>query len=142
MGDSVCRLPRAQPEDLNPLGFRSSSLEPHYAATAYSSAKLSFAVSLMARNGEPRRDKEYVFTRLSMLIGPMLFAITRRRLVEPPGIAPGSSPFITRSFMPIVRANPDTANIGRIGGRGKDARTIKAHSRTQQTESGSPNAAL
>ena len=141
MGDSVCRLPRAQPEDLNPQGFSLSSLEPHYAATAYSSAKLSFAVSLMARNGEPRRDKEYVFTRLSMLIGPMLFAITRRRLVEPPGIAPGSSPFITRSFMPIVRANPDTANIGMNDVGGKDAATINAHSRTQQTASGSPNAA-
>ena len=125
VGDSVCRLPRAQPEDLNPLGFSLSSLEPHYAATAYSSAKLSFAVSLAARYGEPRRDKEYAFTRLSMLIGPMLFVITRRRLVEPPGIAPGSSPFITRSFMSIVRASPDRTNIGMIDGRGKDRALIQ-----------------
>ena len=66
----------------------------------------------MARYGEPRRDKEYVFTRLSMLIGPMLFVITRRRLVEPPGIAPGSGPLITGAFIAIVRANPDRTNIG------------------------------
>ena len=38
---------------------------------ANSSAKLSFAVSLAARYGEPRREKAYTFTRLSMLIGPM-----------------------------------------------------------------------
>ena len=63
---------RAPPEDLNPPDFIPSALAPHYAAMAYSSAKLSFAVSLMARNGEPRRDKAYVFTRLSMLIGPSL----------------------------------------------------------------------
>ena len=48
---------RAPPEDLNPQEFRLSALAPHYAAIAYSSAKLSFAVSLMARIGEPRRDK-------------------------------------------------------------------------------------
>ena len=58
VGDSVCRLPRAQPEDLNPQDFSPSALAPHYAAIAYSSAKLSFAFRKMTRNGESRRDKE------------------------------------------------------------------------------------
>jgi hypothetical protein len=37
--------------------------------------------------------------------------------VEPPGIAPGSSPLITCAFIPIVRANPNGLNIG-AGARG------------------------
>jgi len=111
---------RAPPEDLNPQGFRWSSLGPHYAARAYSPAKLSFAVSLTARNGEPRREKAIAFTRLSMLIGPALPAITRERLVEPPGIAPGSSPLITRAFISIVRASPNPPNIGAKGPAGKE----------------------
>ena len=35
-------------------------------------------------------------------------------MVEPPGIAPGSGSLITRAFIAIVRANPDTGNIGAI----------------------------
>jgi len=33
-------------------------------------------------------------------------------VVEPPGIAPGSGPLITSTFIAIVRANPDRGNIG------------------------------
>lgn len=33
-------------------------------------------------------------------------------MVEPPGTAPGSDPLITCAFMSIVRANPDSRNIG------------------------------
>ena len=33
-------------------------------------------------------------------------------MVEPPGIAPGSSPLITCAFISIDRANPDAPNIG------------------------------
>jgi len=42
--------------------------------------------------------------------------------VEPPGTAPGSDPLITCAFMPIVRANPNSANIGAGAGRCKVAR--------------------
>ena len=51
-----------------------------------------------------------------MLIGPMLSDDNGRgRLVEPPGIAPGSSPLISCAFISIVGANPDIANIGAAG---------------------------
>src|SRR5690606_1546440 len=38
----------------------------------------------------------------------------RKRLVEPPGIAPGSGPLITSAFIAIVRASPNALNIGRL----------------------------
>ena len=48
-----------------------------------------------------------------MLIGPMLSGDNGRgRLVEPPGIAPGSSPLITSAFISIVRASPNSPYIG------------------------------
>jgi len=37
--------------------------------------------------------------------------------VEPPGIAPGSSPLIARAFISIVRTSPDEADIGVSGRR-------------------------
>ena len=40
--------------------------------------------------------------------------------MEPPGIAPGSSPLITSAFISIDRASPDRANIGVIGGDWND----------------------
>ena len=40
-------------------------------------------------------------------------------LVEPPGIAPGSGPLITRAFIPIVRLAPSGQNIGLSGAVGK-----------------------
>jgi len=53
------------------------------------------------------------FTRPSMLIGPKLSADNAEEgLVEPPGIAPGSGPLISRAFISIVRANPNPPNIG------------------------------
>ena len=33
-------------------------------------------------------------------------------MVEPPGIAPGSSPLIARAFISIVRTSPNPPNIG------------------------------
>ena len=49
-----------------------------------------------------------------MLVGPMTASADNagKKLVEPPGIAPGSGPLITSAFIAIVRANPDTPNIG------------------------------
>ena len=35
-----------------------------------------------------------------------------KKLVEPPGIAPGSGPLITSAFIAIVRPKPDRTNIG------------------------------
>jgi len=35
-------------------------------------------------------------------------------MVEPPGIAPGSGPLITSAFIAIVRANPNSPNIGAL----------------------------
>lgn len=40
-------------------------------------------------------------------------------LVESPGTAPGSEPFITGAFIAIVRVTPNTANIGARLGRRK-----------------------
>lgn len=37
-----------------------------------------------------------------------------RKLVEPPGIAPGSGPLITSAFIAIVRPKPDKPNIGLV----------------------------
>ena len=105
---------QAPPEDLNPQDLIRISTEPHYAARRTSSAKLSFAFSLKTRSGGSGREKANTFRRLSMLIGPALFRrYPEGRLVEPPGIAPGSSPLITCAFISIVGASPDPANIGR-----------------------------
>ena len=94
-------------------GFRFEIHRTAYAARRTSSAKLSFAVSLTARNGGQGREKANTFRRLSMLIGPKLTGDNPEKdLVEPPGIAPGSSPLITCAFIPIVRPKPDKLNIG------------------------------
>ena len=58
-----------------------------------------------------------------MLVGPAPPADTREEMVEPPGIAPGSGPLITSAFIAIVRANPDSGNIGTIGRREKGFRS-------------------
>ncbi len=49
-----------------------------------------------------------------MLVGPMAASADNagRKLVEPPGIAPGSGPLITGAFIAIVRPKPDEGNIG------------------------------
>ena len=48
-----------------------------------------------------------------MLIGPMHPGDNPEEcLVEPPGIAPGSSPLMTCAFISIVGPKPDTPNIG------------------------------
>ena len=56
-----------------------------------------------------------------MLIGPMLSADNAEKgMVEPPGIAPGSSPLIARAFISIVRTDPDPPYIGEMGCRLKN----------------------
>ena len=62
---------QAPPEDLNLQEFRLELPEPHYAATAYSPAKLSFAVTKWPDNDGPARAKAILFTRPSMLVGPI-----------------------------------------------------------------------
>jgi len=57
--------------------------------------------------------ESFTFTRLSMLIGPM------KRMVEPPGIAPGSSPLITWAFIPIAGSKSGTLNISTARTYGK-----------------------
>jgi hypothetical protein len=53
-----------------------------------------------------------------MLIGPMLAGDNPEKvMVEPPGIAPGSSLLIARAFISIVRPRPDGMNIGAKGWR-------------------------
>jgi hypothetical protein len=60
-----------------------------------------------------------------MLIGPMLAGDNPEKvMVEPPGIAPGSSPLIARAFISIVRPKPDPLNIGAIGERFQMGRSI------------------
>ena len=65
----------------------------------------------------PHRAKAGPFRRSSILFRPLTPA-TSGDLVEPPGTAPGSEPFITGAFIAIVPANRNTVNIGgRSGGR-------------------------
>lgn len=74
----------------------------------------------MARYGGPGRAKVILFTRPSMLVGPQLGpSVTRGGLVEPPGIAPGSGPLITGTFIAIVRPRPDTVDIGLLTPKSK-----------------------
>lgn len=42
-------------------------------------------------------------------------------MVESPGTAPGSEPFITGAFIAIVRASPNRVNIGAGGALRKGA---------------------
>ena len=42
-------------------------------------------------------------------------------MVESPGTAPGSEPFITGAFIAIVQASPDNFNIGAVGAEFKPA---------------------
>lgn len=44
-------------------------------------------------------------------------------MVESPGTAPGSEPFITGAFIAIVRASPNKLNIGAGGALRKGAMT-------------------
>ncbi len=37
-----------------------------------------------------------------------------KKVVEPPGIAPGSGPLSTSAFIAIVRATPDLSKIGNL----------------------------
>ena len=66
-----------------------------------------------------------------MLIGPVVTPADNAGevLVEPPGIAPGSSPLIARAFIPIDRTNPNRPNIGPRGREGKDGRPSRQDGR-------------
>ena len=66
---------------------------------------------LWSDNGGAYRVKAGLFRRSSILFRPLAPAMTGG-LVEPPGTAPGSEPFITGAFITIVRVAPDGANIG------------------------------
>ncbi len=72
----------------------------------------------MRRSQSLTLRESFTFTRLSMLIGP-IYVLINREMVEPPGIAPGSSSLITWAFIPIVRPKPDLINIGGITAEGK-----------------------
>ena len=102
---------RAPPEDLNPQDLGENH-RVAYAARRTSPAKLSFAVRKWPETVVPCREKAIAFTRLSMLIGPSHPGDTREEMVEPPGIAPGSSPLISCAFISIVRSKPDRTYIG------------------------------
>src|SRR5512139_1737663 len=79
------------------------STEPHYAARRTSSAKLSFAFSLRPGTVGQAGRKQRLYTSVDADRPRTFPAITRGKiLVEPPGIAPGSSPLISRAFIPIV----------------------------------------
>ena len=65
--------------------------------------------------------ESFTFTRLSMLIGPAPHK--PEELVEPPGIAPGSSSLITWAFIPIVRL-PGPAQYRRDR-RGKEGISVE-----------------
>ncbi len=83
---------------------------------------MSFAIVLFSPiTVADSRDKANTFRRPSILFRPpefQTFPQTKDKagsaLVEPPGTAPGSDPFITSAFMSIVPKNK--SNIGAWGG--------------------------
>ena len=84
------------------VGVKFSVFRTAYAARA-TGALLSFATSL----NEPitvvsHRAKANIFRRPSILFRPHI-PYELGFLVESPGTAPGSDPFITRAFITIVR---------------------------------------
>ena len=66
---------------------------------------------LWSDNGGTYRVKAGLFRRPSILFRPLTPAMPGG-MVEPPGTAPGSEPFITGAFITIVRVAPDRTNIG------------------------------
>ena len=95
-----------------------SATRTAYAARAIAGARLVLATMRFGPiTVVPHRDKANPFRRSSILFRPHVPPI--RVMVEPPGTAPGSDPFITSAFMSIVRANPNGVNIrsGRDGGK-------------------------
>ncbi len=79
-----------------------------YAARSSPSAKLSFAtICDWASNGAHSNEIQ-VFTRPSILFRPQIQQPNELgNLVEPPGTAPGSEPFITQGFIVIVPEGTD-----------------------------------
>ena len=64
-------------------------------------------------------------------------------MVEPPGIAPGSSPLIARAFISIVRTSPHLPNIGPKGRQLKnDDRRLRFWRPRQAIHRRSPPACL
>ncbi len=83
----------------------------------------------------PHRAKAGPFRRSSILFRPQWPAKTGE-LVESPGTAPGSEPFIMGAFIAIVRVAPDMSNIGpqiglRKGGRRGGERKAAVRSKHQ-----------
>ena len=62
---------------------------------------------LWSDNGGAYRVKAGLFRRPSILFRPQTPAMSGE-MVEPPGTAPGSEPFITGAFITIVRSKPRT----------------------------------
>ena len=112
-----CKAPlRAPPDGANRQEFK-------WNVSAALRSKSIFRSEVIVRSYKTGRSQgpilreSFTFTRLSMLIGPIM------RMVEPPGIAPGSSPLITWAFIPIAEPKSGTCNIGRRGRHGKGIRT-------------------
>ena len=111
---------RAPPEDLNPQDLSHEINRVAYAAKRTSSAKLSFAFRKWPETVVPCREKAVVFTRLSMLIGPVPSRDTGRRF----GGAAGNrtrvqSAYYTRVYLHSPCRSPDRINIGRNEGERK-----------------------
>ena len=103
---------RAPPEDLNPQGLSHEINRTAYAARRTSSAKLSFAFRKWPETAVPYREKAVAFTRLSMLIGPMLPRDTGREI----GGAAGNRTRVQSAYYARVYLHspvePDPSNIG------------------------------
>ena len=92
--------------------LEAKSTEPHYAARRTSSAKLSFAVTNRPIMEAHTKRKPRLYTSVDADRPHAPAAIPAVKvMVEPPGIAPGSSPFIARAFIPIVPPSRDSSNM-------------------------------
>ena len=111
---SVARYLRTPPYAARRKGLVSAT-RTAYAARAIAGARLSLATVRFAPiTVVAHRDKAIPFRRSSILFRPHV-PPTKENLVEPPGTAPGSDPLITGAFIAIVRANPNTPDIGPKG---------------------------
>jgi len=115
--------PRAPPEDLNPQDL-SVRNQPN---------RITRRGGLLQRSYRSQLDNGPIRWARTSESNPLYTSVDAsrphaasadnagRKLVEPPGIAPGSGPLITSAFIAIVRPKPDGRYISKFG------RLSKAH---------------
>ncbi len=112
--DSVARLPTGPAQGSEPLGLK---IRNHPNRITRRERLLQRSYRSQLENGPIRwartSESNPLYTSVDASRPHAASADNAgRRLVEPPGIAPGSGPLITSAFIAIVRPKPDRSNIG------------------------------